>query len=34
MQVPLEITFRDVEKTDEMEELIRKKAAKLDRICD
>ena len=34
MQVPLEITFRDVEKTDEIESLIRSKAAKLDRICD
>jgi len=32
MQVPLEITFRDVEKTEELEELIRRKAAKLDRI--
>ena len=34
MQVPLEISFRDVEKTDEVEELIRQKAAKLDRVCD
>lgn len=32
MQIPLEITFRDVEKTEELEELIRQKAAKLDRI--
>lgn len=34
MQVPLEISYRDVEKTEELEELIRQKAAKLDRICD
>jgi len=34
MQVPLEITFRDVQKTDEMDDLIREKSAKLDRICD
>ncbi|HEX3019600.1 MAG TPA: HPF/RaiA family ribosome-associated protein [Chitinispirillaceae bacterium] len=34
MQIPLEITFRDVEKTQELEELIRRKAAKLDKIFD
>ncbi len=34
MQVPLEITFRDVEKTAEVEELIRQKAAKLDKVSD
>jgi len=34
MQIPLEITFRDVEKTPELDTLIRQKAAKLDKICD
>jgi cold shock CspA family protein/ribosome-associated translation inhibitor RaiA len=34
MEVPLEITFRDVVKTEEMKRLIRQKAAKLDKICD
>ncbi len=34
MQVPLEISYRDVEKTDELENLIREKAAKLDQVCD
>ncbi|NLE02231.1 MAG: HPF/RaiA family ribosome-associated protein [Fibrobacter sp.] len=34
MQVPLEITFRDVLKTPELEELIRQKAQHLDKICD
>jgi len=33
MQIPIEITFREVEKTTELEELIRRKAQKLDRIC-
>ena len=33
MQVPLEITYRDVEKTDDLDTLIRDKAEKLDRIC-
>ncbi len=34
MNVPLEISFRDIEKTAELEELIREKAAKLERVCD
>ncbi|MFP4164468.1 MAG: cold shock domain-containing protein [Chitinispirillaceae bacterium] len=34
MQVPLEITYRNVEKTEEVDALIRNKAAKLDEICD
>jgi cold shock CspA family protein len=33
MQVPLEIAFRGVERTDSIDELIRKKVAKLERIC-
>jgi len=33
MQIPLEISFRGVEKTKAIEELIRKKADKLERIC-
>jgi cold shock CspA family protein len=33
MNVPLEITYRDVNKTDDLEDLIRSKAAKLNRIC-
>lgn len=34
MQVPLEISFREVEKNVEIEELIRRKAAKLEQVCD
>lgn len=34
MQVPIEITFRDVEKTSDFEQLIRHRAEKLDKICD
>ncbi|MBL4688505.1 MAG: ribosome-associated translation inhibitor RaiA [Nannocystaceae bacterium] len=34
MKLPLEITFRNVTRTSEMEEKIRAKAAKLDRLCD
>jgi len=34
MRVPLEITFRDVPKTETIETLIQEKAATLDRICD
>ncbi len=34
MQIPLEVTYRDVDKTDEIDLLIRKKAAKLDEVCD
>ena len=33
MKVPLEISFRGVEKTHDMENLIREKAAKLEQIC-
>jgi cold shock CspA family protein len=33
MQIPLEITYRGVEKTEAIEELIRRKARKLERIC-
>jgi cold shock CspA family protein/ribosome-associated translation inhibitor RaiA len=32
-QIPLEISFRGVEKTKAIEELIRRKAGKLERIC-
>ena len=34
MQKPLEVTFRDVEKFEEVEDLIRQRAEKLDEICD
>ena len=34
MQLPVEITYRGVEKTDEIETLVRDKAAHLDRFCD
>lgn len=34
MKLPLEILFRNVTRTDELEERIRNKAAKLDRVCD
>ncbi|MCH9687197.1 MAG: HPF/RaiA family ribosome-associated protein [Deltaproteobacteria bacterium] len=34
MKLPLEITFRNVVRTDEIEERIRTKAAKLDRFYD
>lgn len=34
MKLPLEITFRNVARTDEIEERIRVKAAKLDRFFD
>ncbi len=33
MQVPLEISYRDVQKTEEIDTLIREKAAKLEKIC-
>jgi cold shock CspA family protein/ribosome-associated translation inhibitor RaiA len=33
MKVPVEITYRDVTKTDDIEELIREKASKLERVC-
>ncbi|MDQ2659352.1 MAG: HPF/RaiA family ribosome-associated protein [Verrucomicrobiota bacterium] len=34
MKLPLEISYRGVEKTDEVEDLIRAKAARLDHFCD
>lgn len=34
MQVPLDITYRDVEKTDALDSLIREKAEKLEDVCD
>jgi len=34
MQVPLEVTYRNVEKTDAIENLIREKVDKLEKICD
>lgn len=33
MKIPVEITYRDVEKTDYLDELINKKVAKLERYC-
>jgi len=33
MQVPLKITFRNVRKTPDLEALIDKQAAKLERVC-
>jgi ribosome-associated translation inhibitor RaiA len=33
MKVPVEITYRDVEKTDYLDDLIHKKIAKLERYC-
>jgi cold shock CspA family protein len=34
MQIPLEISYRDVRKSEAIENLIREKAAKLELICD
>ena len=34
MQLPVEISYRGVEKSDELDRLIRSKAARLDRFCD
>lgn len=34
MQVPMEVSFRNVSKTPEIEQLIAKKVAHLERICD
>ena len=34
MQLPVEISYRGVEKSDQLDELIRSKAARLDRFCD
>jgi ribosome-associated translation inhibitor RaiA len=33
MEVPMEIVFRDVERTPEIDRLIEKKVARLDRVC-
>jgi cold shock CspA family protein len=33
MQIPLEISYRDVEKTEAIDTLIRDKAAKLEQVC-
>ncbi|MDY6825420.1 MAG: HPF/RaiA family ribosome-associated protein [Thermodesulfobacteriota bacterium] len=33
MKVPLEVTFRGVEKTEKLEQLIADKAAKIERVC-
>ncbi len=34
MRLPIDISYRGVEKTDEVDNLIRTKAARLDRFCD
>ncbi len=34
MQLPIGISYRGVEKSDQLEALIRNKAARLDRFCD
>ena len=34
MQMPLEIAYRNVEKTDRIDDLIRQKVAKLEQVCD
>ncbi len=34
MQIPIEISYRDIEKTDALEQLIRDEATELERICD
>lgn len=34
MQVPLEVTYRDVPKTDAVEALVQEKIARLERVCD
>ena len=34
MQLPIEIAYRGVEKTDELETLVRDKASRLDKFCD
>src|ERR671911_2538325 len=34
MQVPLNVTFRNVGKSDAIEDLIQKQATKLERVCD
>ena len=34
MQIPLEISYRNVNKTDDLEKLIREKTNKLEKVCD
>jgi ribosomal subunit interface protein len=34
MQLPIEISYRGVDKSDQLEDLIRNKAARLDHFCD
>jgi cold shock CspA family protein/ribosome-associated translation inhibitor RaiA len=34
LEVPLELTFRDIEKTDELVELVNDKVASLEKVCD
>jgi cold shock CspA family protein len=34
MQIPLEVSYRDVEKTDALEALVREKVGKLEQVCD
>jgi len=34
MQLPVEISYRGVDKSDHLDQLIRDKAARLDRFCD
>ena len=34
MQIPLEITYLDVDKTDALEALVHEKVAKLEQVCD
>ncbi|MEW6754474.1 MAG: HPF/RaiA family ribosome-associated protein [Candidatus Latescibacterota bacterium] len=34
MEVPLELSYRGIERTDALDELIRSKVAQLERVCD
>ncbi len=34
MQIPLEVSYRNITKTDELEKLIREKTNKLEKVCD
>jgi ribosomal subunit interface protein len=34
MQLPVEISYRGLEKSDEIETMVREKAARLDKFCD
>lgn len=34
MQIPLEISYRDITKTEKLEKLIREKTNKLEKVCD